>query len=306
MARAWKHAAEWALARSGLPTLVQSMHAPSGVILAYHNVVPEGEPVAGDVPLHIDQRDFASHLDLLVATHEVVPLEELVAERTHRRDRPRVAITFDDGYQGAVTAGVEELVSRALPATFFVAPGMLGTEAFWWDLLAAEPGQPLPGPVRRHALQGLEGRQAAVLDWATREGLGTVAPPEHARPTTPDELVARASAPGMSVGAHTWSHPNLAALDRAACVDECRRSLEWVNARAPRPSSWLAYPYGLHGPVAIEEARRVFDGAVLVEGGHAVRRGRPLHDLFQTPRINIPRGLRVDGLRLRLSGLRRS
>jgi hypothetical protein len=108
---------------SRLVTRVTARRVRGGsLILAYHGIVPltAGDTVgAGERALYVRQSDFAAQLDMLSSVADVVPLASIDAATSAR---PRVAITFDDAYQGAVTAGVDELVARALPATIFVAP----------------------------------------------------------------------------------------------------------------------------------------------------------------------------------------
>src|SRR2546423_5455975 len=85
------------------------------LILAYHNVVPDEQPIFGDRSLHLRRSDFAAQLDALRETHDVVPLPAVLLPS--HGPRPRAAITFDDAYAGAVTLGVAEVVARGLPAT---------------------------------------------------------------------------------------------------------------------------------------------------------------------------------------------
>src|SRR5690606_35559597 len=102
-----KSTVETLLIRSQLPSLIRRVR-PSDLILAYHNVVPEGESAAGDRSLHLPVADLRSQLDRLTRTHDVVPLASLLDPGVER-NRPRVAITFDDAYRGAITCGVDEL-----------------------------------------------------------------------------------------------------------------------------------------------------------------------------------------------------
>jgi hypothetical protein len=84
------------------------------LILAYHGIIPEGEVPAGQPALFVTQRDFATQLDVLAAEADVVSLERIDEPGD---ERPRVAITIDDAYRGAVSVGVRELAARSLPAT---------------------------------------------------------------------------------------------------------------------------------------------------------------------------------------------
>lgn len=300
MAHGWKRAAEVLVARSGLPAWRERRSHPSTVILAYHNIVPRGETAAGDLSLHIDQDVFAEHLDFLLERRVVVPLSELA--HTHgRAGEARAVITFDDAYRGTLEAGIEELVERGLPATVFVPPGLLGGEGFWWDHLASDEGV-LDPALRDHALTALRGKGEDVLDWARRQGLTPKRLPEHARPATGDALLQATAAEGLTIGAHSWAHPNLAALRREEVQQELDRSREWLMARSGRYVDWLAYPYGLQTD-GVRRAADIFDGALLVSGGPCEWRGGRLAPTHAMPRVSVPRGMSLEGLELRLAGL---
>src|SRR5256886_8072315 len=105
-----------------------------------------------------------------LSLHDALPISP------SRERRPRVAITFDDGYRGAVTLAVEELAQRGVPATLFVAPAFVGRGTFWWDVVA--PG--LDGDLREHAIWDLGGEDHAVRRWAVERGLGSHPVPEYA------------------------------------------------------------------------------------------------------------------------------
>jgi hypothetical protein len=78
------------------------------LILAYHNILPDGAEPGADRSLHLPRPDFAQHLDQLTRHCEVVSLDAALSGSHPPSRRPRVAITFDDAYSGALTAGVDE------------------------------------------------------------------------------------------------------------------------------------------------------------------------------------------------------
>jgi putative NADH-flavin reductase len=122
MRTALKATAEILLMGCGLARLSTLRKRTGALVLAYHNIVPDGHASSiGERSLHLPQRTFAAHLDILARYCEVVPLDAILDETpSETRDRPRVAITFDDAYRGAATAGVDELSMRGMPATIFV------------------------------------------------------------------------------------------------------------------------------------------------------------------------------------------
>jgi peptidoglycan/xylan/chitin deacetylase (PgdA/CDA1 family) len=294
-----KTAVEALLVHGGAVQLARRFYRNRTLVLAYHNIVPHGESVTGDRSLHLPQQQFAAQLDLLLNLCDVIPLDSVLEPNTQAR-RPRVAITFDDAYRGTVTAGVSELVSRGLPATIFVVPAFVGGCSFWWDdvLPLVADGT---GDFRRRALDELAGRDATIRDWAASrvhpQGL-----PEHAVAATEAELREATAQTGITLGSHTWSHPNLTRLDRETLVDELTRPRKWLSQRFADVVPWLAYPYGLASP-AVEQAAADagYRGAFRVSGGW-VPKTNPT--TFALPRLNVPAGVSLHGLTLRLGGLR--
>jgi len=299
-----KRGVERGLLASRLPARRIRARSSGTGILSYHNVVPRGETAVGDLSLHIGQDRFAAHLDRLVETHDVVPLDDIVPGAV-APGRPRAVVTFDDAYVGAVTAGFEELARRELPATVFVPPGLLGAEGFWWDRLASG-SRGLDPAIRDHALDRLGGRPGDVLDWAVSAGRSPAHLPEHARPATLDALVAATKTGPFSLGSHTWSHVNLAGVPLEEALGEMRRGHAWLDEVSDEVPvvDWLAYPYGRSTPEVEAAAGAVAGRAVRVEGGAAEVGGAWVEGDHRLPRINVPAGLTSDGLTLRLAGLR--
>jgi peptidoglycan/xylan/chitin deacetylase (PgdA/CDA1 family) len=294
----FKHRAERVLSSNALGKVTRYRVRGKRLILAYHGIVPDGEAPAGERALFMRQRDFATHLAVLAEVADVAPLNEI--DETGD-GRPRVAITFDDAYRGAVREGVQELAERRMPATIFVAPGRLDNHVFWWDALAPD-SRGLAGSVRDYAIRTLGGVDERVRAWAFSSSTPfSDVLPEYARTATVDELRDAARNPGITVGSHTWSHSSLASLNSEAINSEVVRSRDWLRSRfADKAIPWLAYPYGLDSNLAhLVLADASYRGAVRIVGGwHAAHEFSP----FSRPRLNVPAGLSADGLRSRLLG----
>lgn len=268
------------------------------LVLSYHGIAPDGAPRAGNGSLQLARAAFAAQLDALVGHVEVVPLAALSRPAG---GRPRVAITFDDGYVGAVRHGVEELATRGLPATIFVAPGRLGGHAFWWDVLAGATGE-FPAHDRGHVLTALAGRDESVRRWAEGRFPADDALPPWLRSATEDELRAALRHDGITLGAHGWSHANMAALPPDELRAELARPLAWLRERFPAATvPWLAYPYGLESPDVRRAARDAgYEGALRIEGGWF---DPAAGDAFGRPRFNVAAGLSLEGFLLRANGV---
>ncbi len=298
-----KRTAELFLRHGGAAQLGRSRLRGRGLVLAYHNILPDGQSPGADRSLHSSQPGFAQQLDLLQEVSEVVPLSDLLFDSAPTTGtRSRVAITFDDAYTGALTAGVEELRRRSLPATVFVTPGFLGGRSFWWDEVLPVGGDSLPAEVREQLLTDCEGRDDLVRRWAAGQGYRTIPASAAARCASESLLAAALEYPGLCAGAHTWNHPNLTRIRGEALTDELVLPLQYLEGRFPRVLRVLAYPYGLTDSVVEAAAAAAgYRAALRVTGGWLP--ASPAAAPFRLPRLDVSSRLSLDGFALRLAGL---
>lgn len=295
-----KRAGESLLLSGGPVAIARRAFRHRCLILAYHNVLPDGAEPGADLSLHLPRADFANQLEQLTRHCEVIPLAALTGSRSHG-DRPRVAITFDDAYSGAITAGVDELVKRGLPATFFVCPGFVGGRAFWWDAVRSGKSPESFARLRATSLSDWKGQDDKVRDNAVKMGFTIHEPPSHARAATEAELTRAANMPGIMFGSHTWSHSNLTRLTDVELSGELERSLTWLHEWFGNVSSWLSYPYGLADSRVETAARSAgYQGALRVEGGWLPE---VPSNWFQLPRLNVPAGASIKRFAIQIAGL---
>jgi len=254
-----------------------------------HRVLPEPDLM---FPGELFAARFELTLEWISRWFNVLPLAEAV-KRMEQGDLPEraAAITFDDGYADNLTVAAPLLSRRGMCATFFVASGYLDGGRMWNDgIIEAVRRSPLTdldaGPWGRHRLG----------DWTAR-GLAAqslIAQIKYLKPELREQAVAgiaraaKVSLPndlmmsraqvqqlhrnGFEIGAHTVSHPILAAVpDRVACeeISAGRRELEAIiDSRV----GLFAYPNGKPGRdymqrhVAMVEAQG-FDAAVSTAWG---------------------------------------
>ena len=295
-----KHAVEMVLVASRIPRLIRRGRR-AGVVLVYHNIIPDGTTPVGDSSLHLTESVFAQQVDILAETHDIVPLDGLLHSPNPGALRPRAALTFDDAYRGAVTLGVTALRQLGVPATVFVAPGMLGGKSFWWDALAHGGGGGIGDWARGEALQRLAGVDTRIRGWAPAVGLREVPVPSSALSAHEHDIRVAASEPGITLAPHSWSHPNLTRIPTADLRRELRGPLEWLRERFERVTPWLAYPYGQTSPRVEREVMAAgYVGALLSLGGGLPR---VIRNPYRVPRVNVGSGLSLEGFALRLAGL---
>lgn len=284
--------------------------APAGArsrltVLIYHRVLAAPDPLRPGEPT---PAEFETRLRWLKAHFNALPLADAVAGLQAGRLPARpLAITFDDGYRDNHDLAAPILARLGVPATFFVATGFLDGGIMFNDVVIEAVRQARGDALDLGAL-GL-GNHPLGNDGERRQAIAAILRAIKPRPpgergelaariaaaagaTLPRDLMMRAEQvaalhrSGMTVGAHTVTHPILARTDAATArgeIESGRRRLEAIiGARV----GLFAYPNGKPGAdYAAEHVAMVrelgFDGAVSTAWGAAA----PGDDPFQVPRF---------------------
>jgi peptidoglycan/xylan/chitin deacetylase (PgdA/CDA1 family) len=285
------------------------------LILCYHRVAEGVED-----PFHLCVRpgNFAAHLEEISRSRELSTLDDLSIPSR----RPRVVVTFDDGYRDNLTTALPIAESKGVPITFFVASGILGTHnGFWWDrlgtLLRSRPPQvteidlPVGGQnvrltlgssgirtdldsVRRHLLPLRVTDIERALDAVSEQWQVDSAPPPDAGTLTPEELLQLAASDTATIGAHTVDHVRLGDRPAREQQDTISGSKQELEQSVGRAVPHFAYPFGRHDDFddrSVEAVRSAaFDTACTTIPGTARASADP---------YRLPRRLVMDWGRLR-------
>lgn len=323
-----------AIAAIGADRWGRGLAQGAGVILTLHHVRPKG--AGGFQPnalLEITPDFLDRTLGLIRAEgYDLVSLDEALARLSGPpSDRFFVALTFDDGYRDNVEHAWPVLAKHGAPWTLFVTTGFADrTARLWWlELEEAVRVLPkldvaLPGG-RFSARTGSDAEKQSAFDklyWrlrkqpeaillsvisdlAARAGVDAAALVE--RECLPWEtLRALGGAPGVTLGAHTLTHPMLAKHDVAFARAEIVEGKARLEAELGVPIRHFAYPVGdptSAGPREFTLAREAgFASAVTTRPGHLFA-GHAAH-LHALPRVSL-NGLHQSAAAVRalLSGL---
>ena len=179
---------------------------PRVVVLCYHGV----EPNLSYSSVDSSGATFSDHLAWLSENTNVVSLDQIaVAAQEPNRDRPTVAITFDDGYLDNYTVAFPALSDLGLTATFFLTTGLIERDESVVDHLAA--------------LWGTTRSQMKTMTW------------QHA---------AELQDSGMELGAHAQTHKRLNEIGSAAAALEIKTSKAMIENQLGQAVTSFAYPFG--------------------------------------------------------------
>jgi peptidoglycan/xylan/chitin deacetylase (PgdA/CDA1 family) len=253
-------------------TGVRRRVAPATLVLVYHRVVPEKGQDINHLQVSVER--FAAHLAWLGEHARVLTPAELLERVRHPQrtkwaldgGKPRVAISFDDGYADNVQHALPVLRERGMKATVFVVTDRVNAGGlFWWDALERivcegrpAEGWKLPNGMRvqrgedldqafaaLHAVlkpMSLKSRTSVLVDLAAQSAV-SLEVRDDSRPMTWDELREWHTA-GMGVGSHSCTHAQLTQLGEDDLAIELMQSRHMLESELGERITMLAYPYG--------------------------------------------------------------
>ena len=261
-------------------------------VLTYHRVLPaamaDGNPTASATP-----QGFERQMRHLSRHYRVVSADDVREARAAGRPLPprAVLITFDDAYRDFGEIAWPILRTYGFRATLFVPSAYPGEpwRRFWWDRLLGAFGATAELEVYDPAFGRLSLGTPAARRAALRDVRGRVKrlPHEDAMAAI-DRLLSRLGEPwqpgpavhtwtelrqlaseGVTLGAHTRTHPALTRLpvaDARAEIEGSRDDLMRQLGATPRV---FAYPFGDHDDAVVRLVRDAgFDLAVTCSDGH--------------------------------------
>jgi peptidoglycan/xylan/chitin deacetylase (PgdA/CDA1 family) len=263
-------------------------------------------------PLFSDEPEAASFdrtLHWIKDWFNVLPLPEAAALLELGKLPARaLCITFDDGYSDNESVALPILQRHGLTATFFVATGFIGADKPMWNDAIVEAIRNSPASMldlrgcglsrysigslveRRNAIDALLRVVMHMLPDARRDAVARIVDAAGGMPPLrlmmSEEQIRNLHRAGMTVGAHTVTHPILARLDERAAMHEIAASKAQLEQILGERVDVFAYPSGRPGrdytaahPLMVR--RCGFRAAVSTAWGTA-RHGA---DLFQLPRF---------------------
>jgi peptidoglycan/xylan/chitin deacetylase (PgdA/CDA1 family) len=281
------------------------MRRDGTLILCYHRIA---EGVEDPFYLCVSPANFAAHLEEISRLREPSAL----ADRAVPSRRPRVVVTFDDGYRDNLAQALPIAESKGVPITVYVTSGILGNHhGFWWDrlgtLLRSRPSHiqeidlPVGGrnvrlplgssgiradldSVRRHLLPLRVTEIERALDAVAGQWQVSSASPPDAGTLTSSELGQLAASGTVTIGAHTVDHVRLRDRPAGEQQDTIAGSKAELEGSIGRAVSDFAYPFGRRDDFddrSVDAVRSAaFDTACTTVPGTA----RPSTDPYRLPR----------------------
>jgi peptidoglycan/xylan/chitin deacetylase (PgdA/CDA1 family) len=325
------------LSRSSLARPLARLFAGQGSCLMYHRICDDQQAaIASDsnfLPnqeLVVSAGAFEQQMAFLARHYNCITLAEAIGQIKAGRLEPDSAIvTFDDGYLDNLTLALPILRKYQVPATVYVATGLVEHAAsLWWyeleHLIRVRSRLhiqwqkrhirfSLLGPSQKYKayfhlnrlLKGMSPAEQEDFMAAVRSG------PQQPRFNSASLMLRRrqlqllAADPLITIGAHTHHHLVLSRLPEIRLRHEINRSRDLLQSWLERPITHLAYPFGGNQQAGKREfltARELgFESAVTTRLGHI--HGFHRKHLLALPRVAIGYQDCMERFEWKLSGL---
>ena len=294
------------------------------VVLAYHRVGDRSATPFDPGMVSADADALETQIRHFQKRHRIVGLDEALEIASQRR-APRgaaILLTFDDGYLDNYEVALPVLKATGVEAVFFLVSGFLnGTALPWWDEIAwlvrtarerrfefswgegvrtldlrnASPEAAIGKVLELY--KAASAKDAGRIIETLRDGSkdGPVQPPPRLLCGTLEAKALHEA--GMTIGAHSHTHPVLARLSEEAQARELTLSRSILEQTIGTTVDVMAYPVG--GPKDFNAGTRAaaraggYRAAFSCHGGFN-RAGRA--DLFNIKRVPVYWDARPDWL----------
>lgn len=215
-------------------------------VLNYHRVDSDPSDVNA-----VSVDNFERQMAYLDSHYQVITVADLLETVTQGSNQSRkVVITFDDGYRDNFENAAPILQKYNLPACFFIASGIVGTDKSF-----------------RHDRRRL-GRAVPVMSW------------DHVR---------QLHDMGFAVGAHTVNHARLKFCDPVTLHHEIHGSKKMIEDKLGTEVSYFSHPYGLQEDISPNSLAEIKNAGFVCNFSAYGGLVQPaFDDTFALKRVGIP------------------
>lgn len=287
LAAGWRWASHWSGA-----ALRQARALARPRILMYH-IIGEDDvsPTQFEWQLSFLRRHFEP-------VHLAILLDRIDARATTGRE---VVLTFDDGVRNHFATAWPLLQKHAVPATFFVCPGLIESEQWLWRTELRLRLKHMEAKTRSNVSRKADAPEddvEAIMEWTKHLPMDERAAfqqlvTKHTRRFRPSREqmdnhapltwgALRSMDPALAtIGSHTRTHPMLPTLDPSTLLAEIADSRKELERQLDRTVDLFSYPNGANNHDVVGAVRRHYRAAVTTRKGLVAEGDDP----FLLPRI---------------------
>lgn len=271
-------------------------HDDRYMVLMYHGVVEDGAACAEGDWLQVTESEFKAQMAELKLNYHVVSFKDIVNNTVDKTNKkPKVVITFDDGYANNYKVAYPILKSYKLPATIFLVTDVIGTDKlFWYDRLFTTLKKIMPLDEVVDKIEDFKCCHPHIVDekvddYLTELGLPLTPDPDvkHCYGVlNMDQITEMADSTLINFGSHTHQHELLTLMTNREVKATLTESFDILES-IPNNVPVFCYPNGYYKDADLHAcADAGYKLAVKASGGY----WRKKYFDFEVPRWGIGRG----------------
>ncbi len=248
--------------------LIRSITGFRDIFPFYHAVSDEDLPHLKHLYAVKTKKRFIKDLEYFLSKYEPVSMSDWYESSLGRRklNKPAIVLSFDDGLREVNDVIVPILISKGVPATFFINPSFIDNKKLFYKYKASM----IIDRLEKHGypvslLELISSRLDASYDNkdSLRKAVLTVSHKDKAFIKTLAEIVEvdfdtflnikkpylstkqliRIKDHGFEIGSHSMSHPLFATLSQEEQVQELKDSVQWIKKKLKLEYKYFAFPF---------------------------------------------------------------
>jgi peptidoglycan/xylan/chitin deacetylase (PgdA/CDA1 family) len=244
---------------------------PHTVAVFYHTICKQTSAHIKHLYPIVTPVQFEKDLDFLLKYFEPIDLKDYIAHPTPSMgSKPRLLLSFDDGFREIKTIASPILLAKGIPATAFVNPDFVGNNDMLYrckaslivdkamlqgKTIATPPAARQVFPTERVSTSKFcrwimalgFGQQDLISELAANFDVDIGCYLREQKPYLNLDEVIELSNKGFTVGAHSLNHPNFANLSLTEQIRQVKDSLSWVTSFVPNQPKAFAFPFTNYG-----------------------------------------------------------
>lgn len=309
-ARTIKSSILFTLSKSGLNELYRHLLKNQTIVLMYHGVAKDKWFVSGRNWLQVKESEFRKQMEHLKTHYDVVPLDYALRTLGHKSRRPKVVITFDDGYANNYTVAYPILKELQIPATIFLVSSMIDTaNLFWYDRLRTTLVNALESNKIEEIVESYKVKHPHTIDHLVDEfvrgyTMGSEQQVHDAYGILTYSQIREMQSSGLiTFDSHTNRHEIITQLVNDEPYESIGESLEIMRGHGIECGNVFCYPNGRYNERHFETLHRLgFKAATST----ICKMWSTEDHFYEIPRIGIGRDLKITEFECFVSGMWKS
>lgn len=274
------------------------------IILAYHGVTDKKEfnGIENYNGLHILKKDFIKQMKFIKSKCNICSMDQVVKFYNNKKyPKNIVMVTFDDGYKNNYLVACPILNKLKIPATFYITTGskLMETRILYTDFIEKCINYSILGDIRKIKMIGIYKKKikavhaksdAVYILYQLLNKLNLQRDKILETSNKDYHLVSKKDVIDMdrnklfTIGSHSYSHLNLAALNYNEMKDDIVKSLLLLSSALNKKIKYFSYPSSKCSEAVIGELKRngIISSPLAYPGSNTVKT-----DLFHLKRITV-------------------